>query len=277
MKKITSVLFFCVLCLTLNAQEFERVEPFNLSPLTIECSITLEDKADDYYSIYWSVSLIDSIAKAEGELPRTELHCFVRDSSGVIGYYTGLSAPMQFCDFQTKDSTVEVFFRWRKIPYTDDSVNNIVSLERDLFTNPSHRSSEFESVFLSVHSTTNRKLTLLNDTNTVVISHGTRSRVDPYGQPILGSSFSSVISLDRYYVNIKTGRIAAGQKWIDRKGPKIMVQNYDQFILVSPSKNYLNKNNKHYLGLALIQSGRVNLRRFNLQDFRAVDIENFPY
>ena len=287
MKKITSVLFFCLVCLALNAQGFERVEPLDLSPLNIECSITLEDGEDDYYSIYWSVPLIDSIAKAEGELPRTELHCFVRDSSGVFGYYTGLSAPMQFCYFQTKDSTVEVFFRWRRIPYayyTQDSTEIIVSaLRLSPFDKTSHRGSEFESVLLSVHSTTNRKLTLLNDTNTVRISYGTHSRIDrydplghPYALPI-GSIYSGVITLDRYYVSMKTGRIATGKQWVDRKGPKKMVQNYDQFILVSPSKHYINKNNKHYLGSALIQSGRVNLRRFNLQDFRAVDIENFPY
>jgi hypothetical protein len=281
MKKRIFLLFFCFESLALSAQAFERVEPFDVSPLEIECSITYEDAELDYYSISWSVPLIDSIAKAEGELPRTELHCFVRDSSGIIGFYRGLSTPMQFCYFQTKDSIVEVFFRLRRMSYTRDSITIIGATNgtywKDIFTKSSHRGSEFERVLLSVNSTKNRKLILLNDTNTVLISHGTRPSIDPYGQPKLGSIFSSVISLDRYYISIKTGRIATGQKWIDRKGPGKIVRNSDQFILVVPSVKYVDKKNNHYQGSEFIKSGRVKLKRFNLKDFIKTDKENIPY
>lgn len=274
-------MFLCLAGLALSAQKFERVEPFRIDPLEIDCSITLENADIGSYEISWSVPVLDSIARAVGGLPRTELHCFVYDSSGLIGSYTGLSTPMQHCDFQTQDSIVEVFFRQRKASYAtyyqDSTEIRISTIEYYPFNGSPHRDSEYESVLLKVNSTTHKKVILFNDTNTVSLSHGTRPRTDPFGQPILGSSFSTVISLDRYYVNLKTGRIATGQRWVDRKGPQKMVRNSEQFLLIVPSVKYVDKNNNEYLGSELIRSRRVKLRRFNLQDFKAVDMENIPY
>jgi hypothetical protein len=281
-KRICSLLFFVVsLTLTLSAQDFERVETFDVNPLEIEYSISYADVELDYYEISWSVPLIDSISKAEGQLPYLELHCFVRDSSGMIGFYEGLSTPMQYCNFQTNDSIVEVFFRLRKIPFSSSnagSVDGRISVKTKGPTEPSHRNFEYESVRLNLNSPTNRKVTLLNDTNVVIISYGTRSSMDPLGMPIAGSIDAyGVISLDRYYLNIKTGRIATGQKWIDQKGPRKICQNIDQFLLVSPSIKYADENNNQYLGSELISAGRVKIKRFNLEDFIKTDQENIPY
>ena len=263
------------------AQEFERIETFDLKPLEIECTITCEDAALDLFEISWSVPSIDSIARAEGRLPNTELHCFVYDSSGIIGFYEGLSTPMRHCSFQTQDSMVEVFFRWRRIPYYADSQDSMevsVSVLRiNPFDKTSHRGTEFESLHLPINSTTKRKLTLLNDTNTVCISYGIRSTVDSYGQPKLGFSCSGVITLDRYYLSLKTGRIATGQKWIERKGIRKIVQNGDQYILVSPSMKYVDENNKQYSGAELIKARRIKLKKFDLNDFKRTDQENYPY
>jgi hypothetical protein len=283
MKKIIFSLLCCFGFLALNAQE-----SFKVSRLEIECSIIAEDVALDYYEISWSVPLIDSIAKSNNELPNMELHCFVYDSSGLIGYYKGLSTPMQHCSFQTNDSLVEVFFRWRRMPYSyyseDSTEIRISRLNVNPFNKTPHRGYEFESVHLPVNSTINRKLTLVNDTNTVLISgrNDTDGRIgnyDAYGMPILGDVFNfyCIISLDKYYLNRKTGRIATGQKWLDRKGPKRISQNADHFLLVSPSVKYLDDDNNQYLGSVLIDKGRVKLKRFNVEDFISSDMENMPY
>lgn len=285
MKKNLFSLFLCLASLGLCAQKYEYIQPFDLKPLKIECSITCEIPDLDLFVISWHVPLIDSIAKAEGQLPSTELHCYVYDTSGLIGYYKGLSAPMQHCDFKTKDSIVEVFFRWRRMPhsyYSQDSTEiRISSLNVNHFNKTPHRGSEFESVRLPLYSTTNRKLTLLNDTNTVRISYGTysRDRNDPLGHPYAHAAlgYSCVITLDRYYLSLRTGRIATGQKWLDRKGPKRMSLNADQFLLVSPSIKYLDDDNNQYLGSELIDKGRVKLSRFNIEDFISTDKENNPY
>jgi hypothetical protein len=285
MKKSIFSLFFCFASLGLNAQKYEDIQPFDLKPLEIECSITCEIPDLDLFEISWTVPRIDSIAKAEGQLPSTELHCFVYDSSGMIGYYTGLSAPMQHCDFQTKDSIVEVFFRWRRIPYAyynQDSVEIMVSsLELSPFNKTSYRGSEFESIHLPLYSTTNRKLTLLNDTNTVRISSGThsRDRYDPLGHPYanVALGYSGVITLDRYYLSLKTGRIATGQKWINRKGIRKIAQKGDQYVLVSPSMQYVDKNNNQYSGAELVKARRIKLEKFDLNQFKKTDKENIPY
>lgn len=282
MKKSIFSLFFCFASLGLSAQKYEGIKPFDLKPLEIECSIIAEDVALDYYVISWSVPLIDSIAKSNNELPNMELNCFVYDSSGLIGYYKGLSTPMQHCTFQTKDSIVEVFFRWRRIHngyYAQDSNEiRISSVNLNPFHKAPHRNYEFESVRLPVNSTINKKLTLINDTNTVQISYGTRGKEDSFGMRIPGSIYAySVISLDRYYLSLKTGRIATGQKWIDRKGAKRISQNAYQFLLVSPSMLYLDDDNNRHLGSELIDKGRVKLRRFNIEDFISTDKENIPY
>jgi hypothetical protein len=284
-KKIIFSLCICFGSLALSAQEFERIEMFEVSPLEIECSITSEDVALDYYEISWDVPLIDSIAKAEGELPNMELHCFVYDSSGLIGFYKGLSTPMQHCSFQTKDSIVDVFFRLVLMPYsyynqgsTKIRISSVNLNELNPFNKAPHRGFEFESVRLPVSATINKKMAFINDTNTVQISYGTRGKEDSFGMPILGSIDAySVISLDRYYISQKTGRIATGQKWIDRKGIWKISKNIDQFLLVSPSMKYVDKDSKQYLGSELINKGRVKLRKFNMEDFISADKENIPY
>lgn len=280
MKKNLFSLFLCLASLGLCAQKYEYIQPFDLKPLKIECSITCEIPDLDLFVISWHVPLIDSIAKAEGQLPSTELHCYVYDTSGLIGYYKGLSAPMQHCDFKTKDSIVEVFFRWRRMPhsyYSQDSTEiRISSLNVNPFNKTPHRSYEFENVRLSVNSTINRKLTVVNDTNTVLISgrDETDSRIgnyDDYGMPILadGLNFYCIISLDKYYLNQKTGRIATGKKWLNRKGSKRISQNADQFLLVSPFIKYIDDDNNQYLGSELIDKRRVKLSRFNIEDLKS--------
>jgi len=284
-KKIIFSLCICFGYWALSAQKFERIEMFEMSSLEIECSITSEDVALDYYEISWRVPLIDSIAKAEGELPNLELHCFVYDSSGLIGSYKGLSTPMQYCTFQTKDSSVEVFFRLIRMPYsyyyrdsTQIRISSVNLNELNPFNKAPHRGFELESVHLPVNSTINKKMALITDTNTVQISYGTRGKEDSFGMSILGSIDAySVISLDRYYISLKTGRIATGQKWIDRKGIRKISKNIDQFLLVSPSMKYLDKDSNQYLGSELIKKGRVNLRKFNMEDFISTDKENIPY
>lgn len=284
MKKIFSFLLCCFLSLALNAQKL-----FKVSRLEIECSIIAEDVSLDLYEISWSVPYIDSIAKSNNELPNMELHCFVYDSSGLIGYYKGLSTPMRHCSFQTKDSIVEVFFRWRRMPYSyypqDSAEIRISTIAVDPFNKAPHRGYEFESVRLPIGSTINSKMILINDTNTVHISAGNgadsrRERnYDDYGMPLIINrmNFHCIISLDKYYLNQKTGRIATGQKWLDRKGPKRMVFNADQFLLISPSNKYVDDDNYEYLGSELIVKGSVKLRRFNIGDFIRIDKENIPY
>ena len=279
MKKYILYLIFCFSFFDLKGQEFERMEPFDIDPLEIECSITRGGQ--DYYELNWNVPRIDSIAKAKGQLPTSELHCFVYDSSGIIGYYKGLSTPMSHCSFKTKDPTVEVFFRLRKIPYlthTQDSVEiRIQVLDLLPFSKTSHRGPEFESIRLPIDSTSNSRLTLFNDTNTVKLSYGTQPNYDRLGMPILGFTNSSVISLNRYYVNLKTGRIATGQKWINRKGIKKLVKDAGQFVWISKSAKYVDQNNKSFSGEELIQARKVNLKRFDLNKFYKVDQENYPH
>lgn len=280
MKKVLFCLFYCFGSLALSGQAYERIDTFKVSPLDIECAIIAEDIALDFFILSWQVPLIDSIAKAEGYLPRMELHCFVYDASGMIGSYTGLSTPMSHCTFQTKDSLVEVFFRLKTIPYAvydHDPIDIIVSLENALFLKAHRRGPEFESLHFPVHATSNRKFTLMNDTNTVCVSYGTRASIDPDGMPIRASRAYSVISLDRYYVSLKTGRIASGQKWIDRKGPRHMVRNSDRFLLVVPSVEYVDRKQHAYRGADLISRGKMRLRKFDLEQLNTADKENYPY
>jgi hypothetical protein len=192
---------------------------------------------------------------------------------------------MQHCSFQTKDSIVDVFFRLVLMPYsyynqgsTKIRISSVNLNELNPFNKAPHRGFEFESVRLPVSATINKKMVLINDTNTVQISYGTRGKEDSFGMPILGSIDAySVISLDRYYISQKTGRIATGQKWIDRKGIRKISKNIDQFLLVSPSMKYVDKDSKQYLGSELINKGRVKLRKFNMEDFISADKENIPY
>jgi hypothetical protein len=76
---------------SLLAQDFEIIDSFGLPPLEIRCTITSENSDKNLYEISWKSNYIDSIAASKGELPYMELHCFVYDSKGLVGYYKGLS------------------------------------------------------------------------------------------------------------------------------------------------------------------------------------------
>jgi hypothetical protein len=77
---------------SLLAQDFEIIDSFGLPPLEIRCTITSENSDKNLYEISWKSNYIDSIAASKGELPYMELHCFVYDSKGLVGYYKGLKA-----------------------------------------------------------------------------------------------------------------------------------------------------------------------------------------
>ncbi len=77
----------------------------------IKMKVTLEliPEDDSSYSLTW----IDTIGlkNNDTEMDRPiELWCIVKNQNDTVGYYQGLSSPMNFTYFTTKDSIVDVFF-----------------------------------------------------------------------------------------------------------------------------------------------------------------------
>jgi hypothetical protein len=265
---------------SLLAQDFEIIDSFDLPPLEIRCTITSENSDKNLYEISWKSNYIDSIAASKGELPYMELHCFVYDSKGLVGYYKGLSTPLRHCSFTTRDTLVKAFFRLRRMKFNpNDSSNFVIStLYNHSLTSTPHRGHEYESVLLSTNSTSNKKITLTNDENTVLIKYGDHPRLDGIGYPtIIGFAVGIVISLDRFYLNRKTGRIRTGKSWIDKKGIKKMVIDHNQYLLVYPFKKYIDKEQHEFLGYELIEQGKIKLKEFRIKDFTNSDLENYAY
>ena len=278
-KPIYISFFLLISTFSALSQDFEYIESFDLPPIKIFCTISCENPDRDYYEISWQVPYIDSISGFENELPKTELHCFVYDSKSLVGHYTGTSYPLTHCSFITKDTTVNVFFRIRNArfdPYTSIQIDRV-----DLFTSLTatpYRGHDYGDIRLSTNSTLNKEVTLKNDSNTVLLKYGMHPQADPIGYPtIAGYSQTSVLSLDRFYLNLKTGKIKSGQTWIEKKGIEKIASYHRRYLLIYPFTKYVDRNEYNYLGEALISKGKVKLKHFELGSFIKQDRLNYAY
>lgn len=77
--------------------------------MRIQLSLIPEDVSQHMYVMDWDDSSMpdDSTHK---QFKPYELHCYIADSKGLIGSYTGLSTSFTFCPFQSTDSVIELIF-----------------------------------------------------------------------------------------------------------------------------------------------------------------------
>ena len=81
--------------------------------MQVSFQIVPEDISRKWYSLSWE----DTLGLSEGYLPENqyrrpkELWCVVTNTNqDTLGYYTGLSTAMSFCNFQSDDSLIQLNF-----------------------------------------------------------------------------------------------------------------------------------------------------------------------
>mgnify|MGYP006083374579 CR=1 FL=1 len=251
-------------------EDREIISPFYQPSLALTINISLEDSKKKWYTISWISPLQDDSSGVLGR-PSKELFCYVYDSQGIVGQYHGLSTPMTYCDFQTTDTVVNVFFMIRPIMSYGDP-NGI----RPVFKGSWCDLSEFKKVRLSVNNTKNKAVILENNLNLVGLSFKPKGSMVPDEMPCIGCcGYDMAICLTRSYLSFENGKILTGKKWTNRKSIKKILTQLSLY-QIDPSKMYNDKKGNYYLGIDLIKMKKISLVEFDFEQFKN-NSENLPY
>ena len=240
-------------------------QPFLQKDLSINLTLTLENASAQTYSLSWEV--LDTSSRQLG--PNEELHCFVRDQSGLIGVYQGLSTPMTHCDFQSEEKRITVFFKVRdkqfpnSAPSSTDTSHMTVVVQRIDIMRFQCDQSEYEAFKLNLGQNYSSMVTLKNNERILYLSHRNANAMFPNEMPQLGCFYNLTLCLDRYYINRTTGRILPGRRWMARKSVKRLIHN-SRLELINPEATYRFKDGIELTGHELIKKRRASTLYFAL-------------
>ncbi|MBK9504372.1 MAG: hypothetical protein KAX72_03145 [Chitinophagales bacterium] len=250
--------------------EYSKVDTFPQPPLHITLDINTAYAASQFYTLSWSLIPGKNNRILDGTYGE-ELHCFIYDSKGLVGFYQGDQKPEQFCGFHTTDRVVDVFFRVRP-------VNEELGDPR-YFNEPEHFCdySEFKKIRLIVKHTKSKDITLYNNTGVVTVRHTNKGAMVPDNMPCYKCcDYDQVLVLSRYYVSATTGKILKGSQWLNRKSLYKIVNDL-QLVQIDPSFSYFDKKGNQYSGQALIDQHEVPIDSFDMKQFsEVVDIIPYP-
>lgn len=236
------------------------IQPFLQLEMDVSLSLTLENASTKTYALSWEV-LESSLRKLGSQ---EELHCFVRDNSGLVGHYQGMSSPMTFCYFQTADKAVDVFFcvRTKQFPI-DSSPNrsNIVNIQRMDYIGFQCDRSEYAAVKLSLKHNHTTAVSLKNNTRILYLSHRNAHAMYPDEMPRMGCFYDMCLCLDRYYINRRTGRILPGRRWMARKSVEGLI-NRSRLEMIDPDATYRFKDGVELTGAEVIKKRKASMLYF---------------
>lgn len=250
--------------------EYSKVDTFSQPPLHLTLDINTEYAASWFYTLSWSFIPGKNSRILDGTYGE-ELHCFIYDSKGLVGFYQGAQKPELSCGFQTTDRVVDVFFRVR--PVNEDIGVPGYYQEANHFCDY----SEFKKIRLIVKHTKSKEMTLYNNTGVVTVRHTNKGAMVPDNMPCTNCcNYDQVLVLSRYYVSATSGKILKGSQWLNRKSLYKIV-NELQLVQIDPSFSYFDNKGNKYSGQELIEQHHVPTDLFDMKQFsEVVDIIPYP-
>lgn len=238
------------------------IQPFLQLDMEVELSLTLENAATRTYALSWEV-LESSLRKLGSQ---EELHCFVRDNSGLIGYYQGMSSPMTFCYFQTTENTVDIFFCVRPKQFLNSSSPDrpdIVQIQRLAHIGFHCDKSEYYPITIKLNRNHTSAVSLKNNTRILQLSHRNEQAMYPDEMPHLGCFYDMCLCLDRYYINRQTGRILPGRRWMARKSVRQLIQR-TSLEMIDIDAVYRFNDGVEMTGAEVIKKRKANMLYFSM-------------
>lgn len=238
---------------------------FDLTPLTMEVEIIIEDTDAGWYALVWH-SPLDSVFEIPGQ-PLEELHVYVRDNQGVIGEYTGQSTPVHFLYFRTDEKEVSVYFmkRWNPFAAYQSSGNDgdTVQVFKIQMIDDACNQSEYDKVVLEVDDAYPKELILQENTHVITLTHINKGAMVPDEMPCVGCcGYDKVLVLDRYYLDPTTGKILKGRQWFNRKSIRKLV-NELALQVIDPTYLYIDRNGLEWTGQSLIDMKKIDMSSFD--------------
>lgn len=302
------IAFFFVFSLLLSqtaiSQQFERnrswASPYIIPEMMIKLTVVYEGKIDNgqgqmmnHYSIAWE----DTLGKKEGHPLYNrplELHLSVYDQDSMIGRYTGLSTSFTHCVVLTNSNKIRLHFYPAHNPFYDPTTK----LDKDL-----QPEKEMQIVIKSLYQITilqpylgefapfeirlnrsdrnimdgfdHKEIILKSNEELVLLDYVNKHALDPDPLPHYGPSYCKLMALNRWQVDLESGKILRGSQWIIRKGiRKCCALN---LAIIHPDRWYKTAEGDQIKGSELIKRRRLEMQLFNdLKQFRKLGNE-WPY
>lgn len=236
---IVCILFTSHCCYSQYEKNWEQDTCTN-TPLNIPVFISSQNGS---FKIDWEA--IEEKKKGKRR-PLKEIHCIVRDNTGIVGHYEGNDSILSHCAFSTDTPIVSVEFfikyyqigldpriqcRYKpvdvKLPTSEDNIIN-----QTIQVQPDHDMFVFRCLEESYSA---KRLNGL----------------------LLGPR-ASYINVKNYYLNVKKRRISTGDSWL-RKLSFCTLKNRHGFVRIDPDYYYIDKKRNIYSGRELIKLKKIPL------------------
>lgn len=248
------------------------ITPFFQVDIDVELSLTPEDPDNHTYSLKWSVLPTSLRQLMENE----ELRCYVWDEDSLVAEYSGLHTQQKYCSFKSKSKFVNVIFetRGKLLPprpaLRQDTIQTIQAISSLLIENwmgsfPCDK-SEFQSIKLKLAAKSTVKTTLRNNQRIVQLDYVNRGAMVPNEMPQIGCPYLMSLCLDRYYINMRTGRILPGRRWLARKSVRNLIDK-TELVLIHPSNDYQTTRKEVVSGREMIKKRKIKMENYDLMPF----------
>ncbi len=241
--------------------------PAFVETMEIELEVICEDREKNFFVITWKDTL--GASKGFNVINRPlELHCTVRNDTGVLDYYRGLSTSRNFLSIVSSDSTVKLYFAPGISMFSPEDRSGVLSFDQLTLH------AEYMPIEVSLNQKGKQKILLEYNPDIVVLAweESSAPRPDPVLQ--LGNKFRKHIALKRYYLNTEDGKIKTGKKYLKKFGSMKMAST--DLRIVDPQKVYRHKTEGSVQGAQLIKQSKLELEQFNLGDFQPFE-DSLPY
>jgi len=240
--------------------DYSEIDTFPQQALEIIADINTEWSASQYYTLSWSIFNADGNQSLD-DIYYNFLQCFIYDSKGLAGSYTGSQPTQQSCGFSTTDRVVDVFFRVRRITIDDVYLNRFKDYSIDC------NKSEFRKIRLIVKHTKSKHVLLENNTGIVTLTHRYKGALFPDNMPCKDCcGYDMALDLSKPYLSTVNGKILKGSQWVNRKSIATIV-NKLHLVEIDPAFVYHDKAGNAYTGQTLINMKQIPIESFDVQRF----------
>lgn len=247
----------------------------------------------NHYSIAWE----DTLGQREGYPPHNrplELHVTAYDQDSMIGRYTGLSTSFTHCNVLTNAKKIRLHFypayNLSYDPRTSTDEDGQTEAEHGIVLHYHNKISIFQPYHGEYapfeinlkHSDRNiidgyneKEIILKSNDQLVLLDYVNKHALNPDPLPRYGPSYCKLMALNRWHVDLESGKILKGSQWIIRKGiRKCCALN---LAIVHPDRWYNTAEGDQIRGSELIRKRKINIQLFNeLRQFRKLGME-WPY
>ena len=248
---------------------------FYQEDLEIDFELTLQDPTANAYSLRWMV--LSTSKRQLGE--NQELHCFIWDGDSLIWESNGLNIPRHACSFISQNKSVKVIFEVRNKMVHQPAIRpdenaTIRRISIQPITSIQHLQfnlcdeSEYQPMRVKLTPYNRWITTLKNNQRIVQLDYSKKGMMFLDEMPQLGCNYQMVLCLDRYYINIKTGKILPGRRWLARKSVQNILRK-TELVLLHPLVIYTTYANLKIPGKSLMKKARLNMADFQLTQFYA--------